>query len=83
MFSLQKSHKYVMCCQKVCDALNYLYDILFIKFHSILYRPIVGIPMCAYCAHFVAVWFVMRETSCYLYLTIIMLVLFIEAFVST
>ena len=73
MFSLQKSHKYIMCRQKVCDALHYHYDIIFIRVCSILYRQIVGIPMCANCAHFIAVLFVMRETSCCLYLTIIKL----------
>ena len=46
-----------------------IYNVIFISFCSILYRQILGIPMCAYCAHFVAVGFVMRETSFYLYLT--------------
>ena len=32
-------------CQKVCDALDYLLDIIFIRFGSILYRQTIGIPM--------------------------------------
>ena len=32
-------------CQKVCDALHYLLDNIFIRFCSKLYRQIVGIPM--------------------------------------
>ena len=37
-------------CQKVCDALHYLLDNIFIRFGSKLYRPIVGIPMDSNCA---------------------------------
>ena len=32
-------------CQKMCDALYYLLDNIFIRFGSKLYRQIVGIPM--------------------------------------
>ena len=32
-------------CQKICDALHYLLDNIFIRFGSKLYRQIVGIPM--------------------------------------
>ena len=32
-------------CQKMCDALHYLLDNIFIRFGSKLYRQIVGIPM--------------------------------------
>ena len=32
-------------CQKMCDALHYLFDNIFIRFGSKLYRQIVGIPM--------------------------------------
>ena len=32
-------------CQKVCDALHYLLDNIFIRFGSKLYIQIVGIPM--------------------------------------
>ena len=41
-------------CQKVCDALHYLLDNLFIRFGSKLYRQIVGIPMGTNCAPLVA-----------------------------
>ena len=32
-------------CQKLCDALNYLLDNIFIRFGSKLYRQILGILM--------------------------------------
>ena len=32
-------------CQKMCDALHYLLDDIFIIFGSIFFRQIVGIPM--------------------------------------
>ena len=41
-------------CQKMCDALHYLLDNIFIRFGSKLYRQIVGIPMGTYCAPLVA-----------------------------
>ena len=41
-------------CQKVCDALHYLLDNIFIRFGSKLYRQIAGIPMGTYCAPLVA-----------------------------
>ena len=41
-------------CQKMCDALHYLLDNIFIRFGSKLYRQIVGIPMGTSCAPFVA-----------------------------
>ena len=37
-------------CQKMCDALHYLLDNVFIRFASKLYRQIVGIPMGTNCA---------------------------------
>ena len=37
-------------CQKLCDALHYLLDNIFIRFGLELYRQIVGIPMGTYCA---------------------------------
>ena len=40
--------------QKMCDALHYLLDNIFIRFGSKLYRQIVGIPMGANCAPLVA-----------------------------
>ena len=41
-------------CQKMCDALHYLLDNIFISFGSKLYRQIVGIPMGTNCAPLVA-----------------------------
>ena len=64
-------------CQKVCDALHYLFDNIFIIFGSKLHRQIPDIPMCTNCAPLIAdlVCFVMRETSYCLYQTIIKLLL--------
>ena len=41
-------------CQKVCDALVYLLDNIFIRFGTKLYRQIIGIPMGTNCAPLVA-----------------------------
>ena len=41
-------------CQKMCDALHFILDIIFIRFGSKLYRQIVGIPMGTNCAPLVA-----------------------------
>ena len=41
-------------CQKMCDALHYLLDNIFVRFGSKLYRQIVGIPMVTNCALLVA-----------------------------
>ena len=41
-------------CQKICDALHYLLDNIFIRFGSKLYRQIVDIPMGTNCAPLVA-----------------------------
>ena len=51
----------VWSCQKVCDALFYLLDNMFIRFGSKLYRQIVGIPMSINCAPFVADVFLLWE----------------------
>ena len=40
--------------QKMCDALHYLLDNIFIRFGSKLYRQIVGIPIGTHCAPLVA-----------------------------
>ena len=40
--------------QKMCDALHYLLDNIFIRFGSKLYGQIVGIPMGTNCAPLVA-----------------------------
>ena len=41
-------------CQKVCDALVYLFDNSFIRFGTKLYRQTIGIPMGTNCAPLVA-----------------------------
>ena len=41
-------------CQKVCDALHYPLDNIFIRFGSKLYRRIIGIPIGTNCAPLVA-----------------------------
>ena len=41
-------------CQKMCDALHYLLDNIFIRFGSKLFRQNVGIPMGTNCAPLVA-----------------------------
>ena len=41
-------------CQKVCDSLVYLLDIIFIRFGTKLYRQTIGIPMETNCAPLVA-----------------------------
>ena len=41
-------------CQKVCEALTFLLDNVYIRFGSKLYRQIVGIPMGTNCAPLVA-----------------------------
>ena len=50
---LPKRYK-LWSCQKMCDALHYLLDNIFIRFGSKLYRQIVGIPMGSNCAPLVA-----------------------------
>ena len=47
-------------CQKMCNALHYLLDNIFIRFGSNLYRQIVGIPMGTDCAPLVADLFLFR-----------------------
>ena len=41
-------------CQKVCEALVYLLDNIFIRFWTKLYRQIIGVPMGTNCAPLVA-----------------------------
>ena len=43
-----------MVFQKVCEALTFLFDNIYIRFGSKLYRHIVGIPMGTNCAPLVA-----------------------------
>ena len=55
-FLLQKKPKkyHAWSCQNVCDALTFLFDNIFIRFGTKLYRQVVGIPMGTNCAHLVA-----------------------------
>ena len=41
-------------CQKVCEALVYILDNIFIRFGTKLYRQMIGIPMGTNCALLVA-----------------------------
>ena len=54
-FTSEQPKRYKLwSCQKMCDALHYLLDNLFIRFGLKLYRQIVGIPMGTNCAPLVA-----------------------------
>ena len=49
-FTSEQPKRYKLwSCQKMCDALHYLCDNIFIRFGSKLYRQIVGIPMGTTC----------------------------------
>ena len=54
-FTSKQIKRHKLCsCQKMCDALHYLLDNVFIRFSLKLYRQIVGIPMGTNCAPLVA-----------------------------
>ena len=54
-FNSEQPKRYKLwSCQKMCNALHYLLDNIFIRFGSNLYRQIVGIPMGTNCAPLVA-----------------------------
>ena len=54
-FTSEQPKRYKLwSCQKMCDALHYLLDNIFIRFGSKLYRQIVGVPMGTNCAPLVA-----------------------------
>ena len=54
-FASEQPKRYKLwSCHKMCDALHYLLDNIFIRFGSKLYRQIVSIPMCTNCAPLVA-----------------------------
>ena len=54
-FTSEQPKRYKLwSCQKMCDALHYLLDNIFIRFGSKVYRQIVGIPMGTNCAPLVA-----------------------------
>ena len=57
-FTSKQPKRYTLwSCQKMCDALHYLLDNIFINFGSKLYRQIVSIPMGTNCAPPVAALF--------------------------
>ena len=71
-------------CQKVCEALTFLLDNIYVRFGSKLYRQIVGIPMGTNCAPLVADPFLFcYERDCMLSLSENNQSGFIEAFNST
>ena len=54
-FTSEQPERYKLwSCQKMCDALHYLLDNIFIRFGSKLYRQIVGYAMGTNCAPLVA-----------------------------
>ena len=54
-FTSEQPKRYKLwSCQKMCDALHYLLDKIFIRFGSKLYRQIVGIPMGTICSPLIA-----------------------------
>ena len=64
-FTSEQPKRYELwSCQKMCDALHYLLDNIFIRFGSKLYRQIVGIPLGSNCVFLLQICFcfVMRET---------------------
>ena len=67
-FNSEQPKRYKLwSCQKMCDALHYLLDNIFIRFGSKLYRQVVGIPMGFNCAPLVADLFLFyheRDTMC-------------------
>ena len=52
-------------CQKVCEALTFLLDNIYIRFGSKLYRQIVGIPMGTNCVPLVADLFLFWLVGCF------------------
>ena len=60
-------------CQKMCDALHYLLDNIFIRFGSKLYRQIVGVPMGTNFTPLVAVLFLFCYERDFLLPKIVML----------
>ena len=55
LFTSEQPKRYILWSdQKMCDALHYLLDNIFIRFGSKLYRQIVDIPMGTNCAPLVA-----------------------------
>ena len=70
-FTSEKQRNYTLCsCEKVCEALTFLLDNIYIRFVTKLFRQIVGIPMGTNCTPLVADLFFMmflseEKQSCY------------------
>ena len=60
-----KNHN-LLSCQKVCDALVYLLDNIFIRFGTNLYRQTIGISMGTNCAPLVADLFLFCYERCFM-----------------
>ena len=84
-FTSEQPKRYKLwSCQKLCNALHYLFDNIFITFGSKIYRQIVGIPMGTNCALLVADLFLFcYEREFMLYLSDNNQADIIEAFNST
>ena len=55
LFTSEKHRNYTLwSCQKVCEALTFLLDNIYINFGTKLFRQIAGIPMDTNCAPLVA-----------------------------
>ena len=54
MLSSHLMQSEIIICQKVCEAITFLLDNIYIRFGSKLHRQIVGIPMGSNCAPLVA-----------------------------
>ena len=56
LFFTSEKHKncILWSCEKVCEALNFLLDNIYIRFDTKLFRQIVGIPKGSNCAALVA-----------------------------
>ena len=60
-FTSEQPKRYkVWSCQKMCDALHYILDNIFIRFDSKLYRQFLGIQMGTNCAPLIADLFSFR-----------------------
>ena len=54
-FNSEKHRNYTLCsCEKVCEALTFVLDNIYIRFVTKLFRHIVGIPMGTNCTPLVA-----------------------------
>ena len=55
-FFTSEEHKWytLWSYQKVCEALIFLLDNIYVRFGTKLYRQILGLPMCTNCAPLVA-----------------------------